>query len=88
MLYTSPMLHSVVDSDGAAILDVQDGTLIRLNSTGSYIWERLLQGEQPGQILLSLAAETSTDADLIRQDVDAFVEELLARHLLGAGGTV
>ena len=88
MLYASRMLHSVVDNDGAAILDVHDGTLIRLNSARRSNWERHLQGELRGLMFLSLSDECGTVADLIREDVDAFIEELLARHLLDAGWTV
>lgn len=82
MISPSPGLRSIVNSDGAAILDIDHGSLTRLNSTGSYVWERLLRGEPVNQIVLSLAAETNTDVSVVRRDVDTFVEQITTHHLL------
>jgi len=82
MISPSPRLHSIVDSDGAAILDIEHGSLTRLNSTGSYVWERLLRGEPVSQIVLSLADETKTDVTIVQSDVDVFLEQATTLHLL------
>jgi hypothetical protein len=82
MISPSPRLRSIVDSDGAAILDIEHGSLTRLSSTGSYVWERLLRGEPVSQIVLSLADETNTDVAIVQRDVDVFLEEATTLHLL------
>jgi hypothetical protein len=84
MVSPSLRLRSIVDSDGAAILDIDRGMLTRLNSTGSYVWERLLRGESVSQIVLSLAMATNTDVTVVKGDVDAFLEQMTTHHLLGA----
>jgi Coenzyme PQQ synthesis protein D (PqqD) len=82
MISPAPHLRSIMDSDGAAILDIERGALTRLNSTGSYVWERLLRGEPVSQVVLSLAAETNTDVTIVQRDMDVFIEQITAQHLL------
>jgi hypothetical protein len=82
MVSPSPRLRSIVDSDGAAILDIDRGMLTRLNTTGSYVWGCLLRGESVSRIVLSLAAETNTDVTVVQCDVDVFLEQITTHHLL------
>lgn len=82
MVSPFPRLRSIWDSDGAVVLDIDRGTLTRLNSTGSYVWERLLRGESVSHIVLSLAGETNTDVTVVQRGVDAFLEQITTHHLL------
>jgi hypothetical protein len=76
-----PTLRSVVDHDGAVILDVERDSMLTINSTGSYVWERLQQSRQIGEIVRELASETGADPETVDRDVHAFFDELKSRHL-------
>jgi hypothetical protein len=77
-----PHLRSVVDRDGAVILDIERDSMLTINSTGSYVWERLKQGKQIDEIICELASETGADPITVDLDVRAFLDELKSRHLL------
>jgi hypothetical protein len=79
-----PHLRSVVDHDGAVILDIERDSMLTINSTGSYVWQRLQQGKQIDEIIRELASETGADPVAVDRDVQAFLNELRSRHLLTA----
>jgi len=79
-----PHLRSVVDHDGAVILDIERDSMLTINSTGSYVWQRLQQGKQIDEIIRELASETGADPVAVDRDVQAFLDELKSRHLLTA----
>lgn len=74
-------LRSIVDHDGAVILDMRNDQFFSMNPTGTYIWSRLLNGEMPDQITKTLAEETGTDISVVSADVNEFIAELKSRHL-------
>lgn len=82
MIQRDPNLRTVVDPDGAAILDIPRNQITTLNSTGGFVWERLQQGQSIEAITQSLAFETNTDPIVVRHDVDLFLEQLQSRDLL------
>jgi hypothetical protein len=82
MSSTNPHLRSIVNEDGAVILDIPRNQMVTLNSTGGYIWNKLQQGESAEQIVRELSAESKTDPLVVEQDVHAFLEQLMAKHLL------
>lgn len=75
-------LHSVVDQDGAAILDIDRGLTSTLNATGGYVWQGLERGEPIETIITNLARETGEDALVIDRDVREFLDSLKQKHLL------
>jgi hypothetical protein len=77
-------LRSIIDRDGAVILDVEHDAMLTLNSTGGYVWERLKQGKLIDEIICELARETNTDPTTVDRDVHAFIDELKSKHLLTA----
>jgi hypothetical protein len=77
-----PHLRSVVDREGAVILDIERDSMLTINSTGSYVWERLKQGKQIDEIIRELASDTGADPVAVDRDVQAFLDELKSRHLL------
>ena len=77
-----PHLRTVVNHDGAAILDVSRNQITTLNSTGGFIWARLEQGRTVEQAILDLAAESNTDPAVVELGVRTFLEQLKAEHLL------
>jgi hypothetical protein len=76
-------LRSIIDQDGAVILDIRHDELLTLNTTGSYIWGQLKQGKLVEEIIESLACETGTNPAIVERDVRAFLEQLKSKHLLG-----
>jgi Coenzyme PQQ synthesis protein D (PqqD) len=77
-------LRSIIDHDGAVILDIEHDAMLTLNSTGGYVWEKLKQGKLIDEIISELAKETNTDPTTVDRDVHAFIDELKSKHLLTA----
>lgn len=82
MLTIPRNLKSVVDRDGAIILDTPNNLMTPLNSTGAYVWRGLERGMMLDDIVAQLARETNTDIAIVAVDVDRFMEQLKSRHLL------
>jgi hypothetical protein len=74
-------LHTVVDQDGAAILDIERGLITTLNPTGAYVWQGLERGETLERIVANLTRETGEDALVVERDVHQFFEALEENHL-------
>jgi hypothetical protein len=83
---TTPATHirSIIDHDGAVILDIDRNAMLTLNSTGGYVWEKLKQGKLVDDIVCDLANETGTDIAMVDRDVRAFINQLKSKHLLNA----
>jgi len=75
-------LSTVVNQDGAAVLDASRNQITTLNSTGGFIWDRLQQGRTVEQVIDDLAIESNTDPLIVKGDVIAFLEQLKADDLL------
>ena len=75
-------LRSIVDHDGAVILDISHNTMTTLDPVGAYIWERLQQGSQVDTIVRELARDTGADESVVALDVEEFMEQLKSRHLV------
>ena len=75
-------LRSIIDHDGAVILDIEHDAMLTLNSTGGYVWEKLKQGKLIDEIVCELASETGVDPATVELDVHAFLDELKSKHLL------
>ena len=75
-------LRSIVDHDGAVILDTPRNAMTTLDSTGGYIWERLQRGLQVDAIVAELAHDTGADELVVARDVQEFMEQLKSKHLV------
>ena len=75
-------LSTVVNQDGAAVLDVSRKQITTRNSTGGFIWERLQQGRTVEQVIQDLTIECNTDPVVVERGVHAFLEQLKSQHLL------
>lgn len=82
MQTTATHLRSVVDQDGAVILDVEHDTMLSLNSIGGYIWQRLQRGQLVEEIIRELSRDSGMDLAVVDRDVHDFVEQLKSKHLL------
>lgn len=75
-------LRSIVDHDGAVILDIENDQFFSLNPVGAYIWTHLLGGRSIEEIARKLAEETQTEVAIVIADVNDFITELKAKRLL------
>jgi hypothetical protein len=75
-------IRSIVNGDGAVLLDIPRDRMVTLNSTGAFIWERLQQGRTVDEVIHDLSAESKTDPSVVERDVHAFLEQLMSKHLL------
>jgi hypothetical protein len=82
MLSPATRLRSITASDGTVILDVENDSMISLNSTGGYVWERLLQGKKVDEICRELEIDSGIDAEIVQLDVQTFIEQLKSKRLL------
>lgn len=76
-------LRSIVNSDGAAVLDPMQGTLTTLNETGAYVWQALGRGDSEEAIVRALAEATGESAEVIAVDLRAFLTTLTEHKMLG-----
>lgn len=82
MVRPDPQLHTVVNPDGAAILDIPRNQITTLNSTGAFVWDRLQQGVSIEQLIHDLSVESNTDSRVVERDLDVFLEQLRSHQLL------
>jgi hypothetical protein len=87
MLTDEPPLRSIVDHDGAVILDIEHDSMLTLNATGSYIWQRLQEGKLVEEIVADLARDTGIEPTIVDRDVREFLEDLKSRHVLADANT-
>jgi len=81
MSTSSPKLRTVVNQDGAAVLDVSRNQITTLNSTGGFIWDKLQQGRTVEEAIQDHAIESDTDLAVVERGVYTFLEQLKAEHL-------
>ena len=84
MITVTPNLKSIVDHDGAVILDISRNSMTTLDTIGAYVWERLGRGLTVDAIVAELAQDTGADREMLARDVDEFMEQLKSRHLVCA----
>jgi len=82
MVTVTPNLRSIVDHDGAVILDISRNSMTTLDTIGAYVWERLERGLSVEVIVAELAQDTGADQGIVARDVDVFMEQLKSRHLV------
>ena len=68
--------------DETVLLDLENGEYFAVDGTGKRIWDCLVEGKTPGQVVAMLAAEFEVGEEVARQDLGKFVAELLHRGLL------
>lgn len=82
MSETNHNLRSVIDRDGAVVLDIDSGTITTLNVTGAFIWQELRHGRSADAIITRLAERSGEPISSVAGDVRDFLEVLRARNLL------
>ena len=82
MLMLTPNLSSVIDQDGAVILDVSHNSISTLDELGAYVWERLERGVSIGAIASEVASETGENPSTIAIDLADFIGQLKTSRLV------
>lgn len=82
MVQLESQLRTVVNPDGAAILDIPRNQITTLNSTGGFVWERLQRGFSIEQVIQDLSVEANADPTIVERDVNAFLAQLRSKQLL------
>jgi len=82
MVKDNSHLRTIVNQDGAAVLDTKLGSIATLNSTGAYVWQGLERGESLETIVANLSRETGEQPEVVERDVRDFVETLRTQQLL------
>jgi hypothetical protein len=75
-------VRSVIDDDGAVLLDVNRGTYFSLNAVGVEIWKCLEAGMTLDQIGHALASEFEAPSDVVAGDLQAFAHLLSEKSLV------
>jgi Coenzyme PQQ synthesis protein D (PqqD) len=82
MVTIPPNVRSIVDCDGAVILDVPNDTMTTLDATGAYVWQRLQSGLSIDAIVSELVRDTGADEAMVAKDVGTFMDQLESMHLV------
>src|SRR5260370_36898561 len=82
MMRISENIRTSFNQDGAVLMDIQGGSMLTLNPIGSIIWRQLSDGRSPERIAEHLALEFGISQERALTDVNEFVEQLQAQHLL------
>ncbi|MBQ6705986.1 MAG: PqqD family protein [Clostridia bacterium] len=72
--------NHVVVPVGAQTVDFR--SMITLNGSGAFMWEKLAEGCTEEQLLQAVLAEYEADAALVQQDIAAFVKQLRDNDLV------
>jgi len=78
----SEHVRTTITQDGAVLMDIVGGHMITLNSSGSIIWQQLSDGRSPEEIGARLASEFGIPRERASADVNEFLEQLEAQHLI------
>jgi hypothetical protein len=77
-------VHSVMDPDGAVLLDVKRGKYFSLNGVAADIWNGLQGGLDVSRIQADIEHEYGISADQAREDVTRFMARLEKEELVDA----
>ncbi len=78
MLRAEPRIAWQILAGEAILLDLDNGRVIGLNETGTFLWPRLQDAEE-SELIESLVSEFEVDRETARRDLARFVA-LLKEH--------
>jgi hypothetical protein len=73
--------------DGIVVLNLETSRYLSINLTGQVLWDRLLGGTEPEELVAALIDAFEISRDQARTDVDAFLGALRSNGLLQSGDT-
>ncbi len=78
-------VRSVIDPDGAILLDVKHGKYFSLNAVAGEIWLKLEAGVPIPAIAADIAGTYGVPTETVQQDLREFVENLRRKKVIDAG---
>jgi hypothetical protein len=82
MMKISEHVRTTITQDGAVLMNIKGGHMVTLNPIGSIIWQQLSDGHSREQIAAHLASEFGISQERASADVNEFLEQLEAHHLI------
>jgi hypothetical protein len=80
----APSVRSVFSQDGAVLMEIKQGLMYTSNPVGGRILELLTQGNSPEQVVESISRECDVEAETVRHDLEAFIEQLASYGIVDA----
>jgi hypothetical protein len=80
------MLANDLSETETVMLDIERGTYFGVQEVGKVIWDQLESPTTVEDICTHLTAEFEVDADTCREQVDAFLVDLLEHRLIEVQG--
>ena len=84
MFKISGAIRTTSTPDGAVLLDIRQGRILSLNTTGSRVLELLEGGFDQDEIACEISKECGVDAHQVRADVRDFIRALQEHNVLEA----
>ena len=66
----------VPQQDGAILLDMAGGTYYQINEVGRMVFQGLLEGREPAELVQEIAAHYGVQQSTVERDVDALMVSL------------
>lgn len=82
MYRVSEAVRTTHGQDGAVVLDIQQGRVLRLNVTGSFIFQCLQRGETEPQIIDGISQHFCVSRDIAEADVNEFLDSMEQEGLI------
>jgi hypothetical protein len=82
MYRVSATVRSTQGQDGTVLLDISQGQILRLNFTGSLIFQRLQRGETEAQITQGISHDFGACHQRVQTDVREFLNSLEQKGLV------
>lgn len=82
MYSISPQVRSSYDHEGAVILDIDHGKVLRLNKTASFIFKQLTHNPNESEIVRRVTEAFQVPRPIARTDVHEFLESLVRLRLV------
>jgi hypothetical protein len=88
MYRVSDAVRTTHGQDGAVVLDIRQGRVLRLNVTASFIFERLQRGETESQIIDGINQHFCVSRDVARADVNEFLKSMELEGLVHSAASM
>lgn len=79
-----PHVRSMIDEDGAVLLDLKAGTYYSLNGLAAQIWLKVVAGEEESTIVSTICESFGVQEDKVRSDIQSFMTGLTGKGLIRA----
>lgn len=77
-----PSVRSMVNEDGAVLLDIAQGVMVNLNPVGGFIWNLMRDGASEPAIVAKIVGEFGIDEHQAATDLEEFLADLYKRTLI------